>query len=73
MCIGAPVRDWNNNVIAAISVSGLKSRMVEMGLETVKGFIFQATAKITLRTQSREYFSNRIIGVRRIARPGLVY
>lgn len=49
MCIGAPVRDWNNNVIAAISVSGLKSRMVEMGLETVKGFIFQATAKITLR------------------------
>jgi len=49
MCIGAPIKDWNNNIIAAISVSGLKSRLVEMRLETVKSLVIQAADKITKR------------------------
>jgi len=49
LCIGSPVRDWNNNIIAAISVSGLKSRIMEIGLETVRGYIFQTIDKITIR------------------------
>jgi IclR family transcriptional regulator, KDG regulon repressor len=49
MCVGAPVRDWNNNIIAAISVSGLKSRLIEFGLDKIKESALQTSMEISQR------------------------
>lgn len=52
LCIGTPVRDWNKNVIAAISVSGMKSRLLEFGLEKIKEALVETAWKISTRLSS---------------------
>jgi len=49
MCIGTPVRDWNNEIVAAISVSGFKPRLEKFGLDKIKALTLNSAEKISAR------------------------
>lgn len=54
MCIGAPIQDWNGKVLAAISVSAPKSRLIGQRFKITKNLVAQVAAEISDRVTSRD-------------------
>lgn len=49
MCIGTPVRDWSNEIVAAISVSGFKPRLERFGVEKIKALALDTAQRLSTR------------------------
>ncbi len=46
-CIAAPIRDYTNQVVAAVSVSGPSARLSEEGLNELVGVVKETASKIS--------------------------
>jgi len=46
-CIASPVRDWNGNIVAAISISGPSTRLTSKRMEELRSLIKSSASKIS--------------------------
>jgi DNA-binding IclR family transcriptional regulator len=46
-CVAAPIRDMSGKIVAAVSVSSIAQYMDDARIETVTGYVKEATAKIS--------------------------
>jgi IclR family KDG regulon transcriptional repressor len=52
ICIGAPIRNWNNEVIAAISISAPKSRVLVENYDVMKQMVIETANEIAMRLET---------------------